>query len=220
MQLPFTLEQFLGVFAAYNRAIAPIQLLAYGLGMAAVLLLFSRRAVAHRVITAILALLWLWTGIIYHGLHFSSVNPVAYLFGALFVVEGLLLLYLGVGRRALVFHLRRDAQGILALLLFAYAMVIYPVLNVWFGHAYPAMPVFGVTPCPTTIYTLGFLLVLERSGPGPRCAATGVLIIPLLWSMVGTSAAFALGMVEDSGLLVAGIIAAATVMLRRRSRAV
>jgi Family of unknown function (DUF6064) len=34
----------------------------------------------------------------------------------------------------------------------------------------------------------------------------GLLIIPVLWSVIGTSAAFSFGIKEDFGLLVAGTI--------------
>jgi hypothetical protein len=33
-----------------------------------------------------------------------------------------------------------------------------------------------------------------------------VLVIPLLWALVGSTAAFTLGVVEDYGLLVAGLL--------------
>jgi hypothetical protein len=39
--------------------------------------------------------------------------------------------------------------------------------------------------------------------PVPRLA----LVVPILWAAVGSSAAFGLGVVEDLGLLVAGIVA-------------
>ena len=38
MRLPFTVEQFFDVFEAYNRAIWPAQVLAYVLGLAAIVL--------------------------------------------------------------------------------------------------------------------------------------------------------------------------------------
>ncbi len=40
--LPFTLEQFLNVFATYNKAIWPAQILAYVLGAVAVAALFGK----------------------------------------------------------------------------------------------------------------------------------------------------------------------------------
>ena len=48
-------------------------------------------------------------------------------------------------------------------------------------------PLFGVAPCPTTIFTIGMLL-LARGG-----WVVWLSIIPLLWSLVGLAAALQLG---------------------------
>jgi len=68
---------------------------------------------------------------------------------------------------------------------------------------------FGITPCPVTIFTLGLLLL---AAPMPR----GLLAIPFLWSLVGGSAAFLLGVPQDWVLLIAGI-AALWIAFRRRA---
>ena len=98
MSLPFTREQFLEVFRSYNAAIgfAPLVLLA--LAVAVLFLSYSQRAWRHRVISALLALLWLWSGMVYHWGFFSDINPAAKLFGALFVAQAVLLIILGVIR--------------------------------------------------------------------------------------------------------------------------
>ena len=58
----------------------------------------------------------------------------------------------------------------------------------------------GITPCSVTIFSLG---LLRLAGPMPR----GLLGIPCLWSLVGGSAAFLLGVPQDWVLLLAGIAA-------------
>ena len=45
-----------------------------------------------------------------------------------------------------------------AWLLILFALILYLGLGIVFGHRYPAVPVFGVAPCPTTIFTVGILL--------------------------------------------------------------
>ena len=67
--LPFTSEQFLGVFVNYNNAIWPIQIAAYVLGAVSIASLFRRTRASDRVIAGILAAMWLWTGVAYHALH-------------------------------------------------------------------------------------------------------------------------------------------------------
>jgi Family of unknown function (DUF6064) len=58
------------------------------------------------------------------------------------------------------------------------------------------IPTFGL-PCPTTIFTAGLLLL---AAPHSRTLA----IVPIVWSVVGGSAAFLLGVSADYALPVAG----------------
>ena len=70
------------------------------------------------------------------------------------------------------------------------------------GHAAVELPIFGVTPCPVTIFTLGLFLLADR-------VPKSLLIIPVLWSLIGGSAAFLLDVRQDWALLVSGVVAAA-----------
>jgi Family of unknown function (DUF6064) len=58
------------------------------------------------------------------------------------------------------------------------------------------IPTFGL-PCPTTIFTAGLLLLAP---PHSRSVA----IVPIVWSLIGGSAAFVLGVTADYALPVAG----------------
>jgi hypothetical protein len=197
MILPFTRSDFLDVFASYNEAIWPIQLalIAMGLAMAGLSLRGGGAGVA-----LLLALLWDWMGVVYHWGYFAAINPVAYVFGSAFIVQSALLLWFGVVRRGLFFRPRLDLLGIMGALFIIYALIGYPIAGLAVGHAYPSSPTFGV-PCPTVIFTLGILMWAQgRVSPW-------LLAIPIAWSMVATAAAMSLGMVEDLGLTMAGILA-------------
>jgi Family of unknown function (DUF6064) len=54
--LPFTREAFVAIFSAYNQAIWPLQVVAYGLAVTAVALAIRQVRGADRLIAAILAL--------------------------------------------------------------------------------------------------------------------------------------------------------------------
>jgi hypothetical protein len=89
--------------------------------------------------------------------------------------------------------------------------VLYPLLGIASGHAYPRAPTFGVTPCPTAIFTFGVLLLAQGAVPAR------LLVLPTLWAAVGVSAAVQLGVREDLGLAAAAVLAAGFLYVERRS---
>ncbi|MBI5602378.1 MAG: hypothetical protein HY879_03410 [Deltaproteobacteria bacterium] len=210
MNLPFTIDQFMEIFATYNRAIWPVQIIAYLLGVTALFLAVRRTGYSGRMISAILSCLWIWNGAAYHLTYFSRINKGAFAFGALFIVQGILFFLAGVIKSNLSFRIRRDTSSMAGLLIIAYAMVIYPLIGHLLGHRFPSSPVFGVAPCPTTIFTFGLLLWSERR------PSVSLLLIPLIWAIVGSSAVVFLGVLEDIGLITSGLLSASIIFLRGR----
>ena len=199
MKLPFTLEQFLDIFRQYNISVWPVQVFLVVLALVATYFLIFRKSYSDKIIVFVLAFLWLWMGIVYHLIYFSSINKAAILFGSLFIIQGLLLFYFGIMKDKLKFQFRLNRYGITGMALIMFALIVYPLLGYWLGHAYPDSPTFGL-PCPTTIFTFGILLFSSSRIP------FSVIIIPAIWSIIGFSAAISLGMKEDTGLLIAGLI--------------
>jgi hypothetical protein len=111
-----------------------------------------------------------------------------------------LFLWLGVFKPQIRFSWATSPRHLIAGALGVYALV-YPFLSLLFGHHYPRTPTFGV-PCPTTLFTVALLLTVDP--PLPRSVA----IIPVIWSLVGGSAAVLLSMTPDYILFVAGMLVA------------
>ncbi|MBE0455682.1 MAG: hypothetical protein IBX58_18805 [Roseovarius sp.] len=199
--MPFTHEEFFEVFAVYNAAIWPMPILAYLLGAAAVGLTFWSSRMATGLISVILALMWLVNGGAYHWSFFAEVNPVARGFGILFVVQALLLVGAPFVWKSFRIVARHDARTVAGFGLAAFAALLYPALGWLAGHVYPATPMFGVAPCPTTIFTIGLLLL------GTWRVARWLLIIPALWALIGGSAAVLLNVPQDFGLIAALLVA-------------
>lgn len=199
MNLPFTTAQFFEVFRLYNVSVWPAQVALLALALAGVGLLVVNTPYRDRIISAILALLWVWMAVMYHAVYFTGINPAAWGFAAVFLLQSGLLAWFGVIKQRLRFTPAMTLNCVFGGLLLFFALLIYPALSYLLGHAWPAMPTFGL-PCPTTIYTLGLLLMLKP--PLPK----SVFVIPLLWTAVGSTAAFQLGVHQDLGLLVAGIL--------------
>ncbi|MEZ5317417.1 MAG: DUF6064 family protein [Vicinamibacterales bacterium] len=203
MTMPFTPDQFFDLFAAYNRDLWPAILLLW-LASVSVAWTFLRGRAARSLVLWLLAAHWLWAGLVYHLSFFTRINPAAWVFGAAFVLEALLL-----GRLAW----QDSKRGIPVLPTFAIdgrhpvrfavsaAFVIYglayPAIALASGHPYPQTPTFGV-PCPTTMLTAGLFVGV---GAVPRY----LLVVPVLWSGIGGSAAWLIGVRADLVLPVAGV---------------
>jgi hypothetical protein len=200
MNPPFTLAQFLGVFVEYNAAIWPTQIVSYILGLTVVVALWQRWPIASRLIPLLLALMWAINGIGYHYLFFSSINPIAPVFAGFFVTQALLFIASAVLAKDTRFEIERNFRTIAGVSFVVYSMLFYPVLGIWAGHGLMKGPMFGVAPCPTTIFTIGILLLVRG-----RWVAW-LSVIPFLWSLVGVAASLQLGIPEDIGLPVAGVI--------------
>lgn len=207
MKIPFTPEQFFAVFAQYNLAVWPMQLLFYALALTVLVLAVKETRYSARAISAILACLWLWMGLVYHLRYFSSINPAAYVFGGLFILQAGFFLWLGVLTQKLWFRFHPNSYAIVGTLFILYGLVIYPILGHLSGHRYPFMPTFGL-PCPTTIFTLGLLLWTDRKFP------KFLLVIPVMWALIGFFATFQLNVWEDAMLLVTGLVLSVMIWYR------
>lgn len=197
MQLPFTVDEFFGVFRAYNEALWPIQAVLIGLALAAIALVLKPRRWTSVGISSILVFLWAWLAVVYHIVFFARINPLAYVFSAVSLVGTLIFVWQGMVRHRLRFAWVGGSRALVGVGLIVFALVLYPLWSWCGGHAYPHMPTFGL-PCPTTIFTIGLLAFLVP--PYPRSP----FIVPVLWCLVGTKAAFLLGVHQDLGLVVAG----------------
>lgn len=207
--LPFSRQDFFEVFASYNTTVWPAQVVLYALALALVVLALREGRGGGGWIAYGLAALWLWAGVLYHWLEFSAVSRPAWLFGLLFVVQGVLFAVAGARRERFGIGPPAGWRGWLGAVLLVYALLVYPLLGLA-GHPLREVPLLGV-PCPTTIFTFGLLFWARRP------VARHLLLIPLLWAFVGSTAVLLLGVVQDAGLLVAGLLGLA--LLRRTTGA-
>ncbi len=199
LKVPFTTAQFFAVFADYNAAIWPLQILVYVLGFVAVLALSLTGSRSKWIVLSVLVILWAVNGIGYHFVFFAKINPIARVFAGAFVLQSILLAAAAIVPTDLRFQVRRDVRSVIGLMIIMYALLIYALLGYWAGHGLLAGPMFGVTPCPTTIFTIGMLFLARGTW------VVRLSIIPLVWSLVGVAAAGQLGVPEDYGMPVAAL---------------
>lgn len=157
-----------------------------------------------------LSFFWLWIGIVYHIIFFSKINKAAYLFGSLFILQGIIFFIYGIVSNKLIFRYNKNTLNKAGIIFISYALIIYPVLGYFLGRSYPYSITIGL-PCPTTIFTFGILLFSEKKIP------IAALIIPLLWSIIGFTAALNFSVYEDFGLILSGLISFTLLTIQNRN---
>jgi hypothetical protein len=205
MSLPFTVEQFYGVFSDYNAAVWPAQWILVALALAATAAVLRPRPWSGVAVSASLGLLWAWIALAYHLVFFSRISPAAYAFAAVSAVGAVAFVWQGVVQRRLTFRWAPGPKAAAGVTLIVFALVVYPVWSAYAGHSYPTTPTFGL-PCPTTIFTIGLLCFAVP--PTPRSS----LIVPVLWCGIGAQAALLLGVQPDLALIAAGLVGIALLL--------
>lgn len=213
MILPFTNQQFFEVIEKYNIAVFPIQIVIEILGIICLYFLFSGKKVSSKYSGGFLAFLWLWSGIAYHLLFFTGINKAAYLFGFVFILQGIMFLINTLSREALEFKLQRNLAGYTAFFFIVYALLIYPVISFFVEGSLGKTIVLGL-PCPSTILTFGFLMLVVNRLP------KYLMIIPSLWAIVGLSAAINLGVYQDLMIIASAVVASVIVIGKHKTETV
>jgi hypothetical protein len=210
MNLPFTTEQFFNVIEKYNLTMFPFQLIILLLGIVCLFLLHFNFSAKDRFIGSFLSILWIWIGIAYHLVFFTVINKVAFIFGAIFILQGLLIMLNTFNRRKLIFTLTFQAKDYFGYIFILYGLIIYPIISYFVEGSFGRTIILGL-PCPSAIFTFGFFILTNNKFP------KYLLIIPSIWAVVGLSAAINIGVVQDVMILFSAITAN-IILLRRKGK--
>ncbi len=208
--VPFTRDVFLGGLGRYNEAIWPVQIAAFLLVLLALWGALRPFPGSGRLIAAALAVAWIWTGVVYYMLHQAQINWAAWALGSVFMLQGLAIAVTGVVRGGVDFRFSGDSAGWAGLALIAGAAILYPLIGVGSDQRWPRMPLVGVAPGPTLVWTLGMLLLAVPRVPWH------LLFIPLLWSLTGVAGALLLGLPQDFVLPFAAVLAIVVAIRKNR----
>ena len=203
------IDDFYSTLESYNETFWPMIIITFLLGIVVVYLAARKSGSSSKLISAILSFLWIWSGIVFFIIYYGSMEVdflglvmpgVWYLGGVLFLFQGVLFLIFGVVKSRLSFRLGGDWHSVVGALMIVYAMVIYPVIGFLTGYGYPKYPVFGIAPCPLTIFSLGLFQWSDRKMP------LAVVLVPFIWGLMGIMPVLALNVWADIGELMSAII--------------
>jgi Family of unknown function (DUF6064) len=176
----------------HNEAVWPLHIPALLLGVTIMVLVVRPRPWSGLVASAILVVVWIWVAWSFLWNRYSTINWAAAYVVPVFLVEALLLLWLGGLRRRLHFAPSSTVLGVIGLGLIIYALICHPFLSILAGRPIQAVGLFGIEPDPTVIVTLGVLsLTLDRS------AALLLLAIPSAWCIVSWATLHTMGSLES-----------------------
>ncbi len=208
MKIPFTTEQFFNIIEKYNSTLFPFQIVILLLGIVCLLIFHTKSAARNQLIGSYLGILWIWIGIAYHLVFFTVINKAAFLFGGIFILQGLLILHSTLIKNRLSFTFASQTGDYFGYFFILYGLIIYPVVS-YFAEGSLARTIIVGLPCPSTILTFGFFILTSNKFP------KYLLIIPSVWAIVGLSAAINIGVIQDVMILIAAVTA--DILLIRRN---
>jgi len=204
--LSFSLEEFLLVLENYNLDIWPLQIIAYVLIILVLFISLKPTKYSVKIVLVVLSFFWLFTGIVFCIIYWAPSHLFGLIFGISCTVQGLLFLC-SVIRSDITIGSPDKIYTLIGILFVLYAIVGYQIFGYYLGHIYPKFFAVGLVPCPTTIFTLGIFLIINKSIP------IKYFVIPLVISLGGFLAAYN-GIYEDIGLIIVGISGTILIMQR------
>ncbi|MEF2231117.1 MAG: DUF6064 family protein [Pseudodesulfovibrio sp.] len=204
-------ERFFQFMAEYNTAIWPVQIIFYALAAFFICTSFYKIKHSNTINIFILSLLWIWNGSVTLLIYFTSFHYQYYLWGPVWVAQGLLICYQGIIKKRIHFNIKKDVYSIAGLTFIAYALIVYPMIGAWLGHPFPRGPLFGSAPCPTVIFTFSAFLFSENR------VKPYLLYFPLLWALMSLYPIIGMGVYADIGELIAAIIAFILILKKNKT---
>jgi len=138
----------------YNNSIFPMQIIMLAVAIVLTYFLFSKPgSMVNKLIKAYLAFVFAWAGLIFPIYGFSKIIFTIYhlVLASLFIID--------IFRVKIEFKLpETNGKKYFVLFLIISAFVLYPLIEYIAGHSYPRIPLFGVAPCPTIIFSLELLI--------------------------------------------------------------
>jgi len=191
--IPYSAEAYQGLFAFYYLDTSPAHLIALPFGFVITVMLARHSKRGPVLSRLIIAAFWVWTGAIFHGQYLIDLNWAAKYFGYVFIVQGVLITGHTLINRNNICRpesLTRVIGGMLVILGMALSPTAAAIMETPISHAH----LFGITPLPLIIATVGVLVVTLDRIP------LWLLIIPAIWAASEILAAQTLGLWHDLAL--------------------
>jgi hypothetical protein len=189
-------EVFFNNVSAYNVSIFPMQIITLVIAVILTCLLFVRPStIVNKLIKIYLSFTFVWFALMFP---FEGVLKIG--FGLIHILIAILF-FIDIFTAKIEFKFpETSGKRCFMLFLIFSAFALYPLIEYMSGYLYPKILLFGVAPCPTTIFSLALLI-----GAVPKVGKIIfiLLIFPAIFS--GLSTPTMLGLWVDLLLLFTGV---------------
>ena len=207
--LMFSPETYYRLFELYNAAIWPAQIAALAVGAAILTLMLARLKWSGRAVALLLAGAWLFVAYAYFYTHYATINIAAPSYALAFAAQAVLLLLIGGAAGKLTFDKRGGWVRRAGLALFMFELALQPLIGPLLGRSWGAIELFGASPDPTVLATLGVLLAADRM-------RFELLVISLAWYAVTGATLWTMGSPDAFIMPAAGLFALGLALYKRR----
>ena len=168
----FSGDVYRAVLGGYNRDAMVVVGVAVAAGVWLLVLVLRNRRLPAAPVYVALAASWAWLGVVFHGMHFASINLAAPWFAGISLLQAVALLQFafGDGRATRVGGLRQSPAGAAWL---AVALLFGPAMALA-GTAFDSVGYFGTAPHTLGFLTAGLVLLTDRA-PWLRCLPAALL---------------------------------------------
>jgi hypothetical protein len=208
--LLFSPRVYYRLFELYNRSFWPVAIISIVFGLAIFELLRWPRPITHRLIPAILGVLWIWIAWAFFWQRYAGINWASVYLAPLFGLQGLALFWTGAAGR-LKFVLSSKIPNVLVLAIYAFSLVGYPFVAALMGRPPLSAEIFGLAPDPTALATLALLALADDRSRWP------LLMLPLIWCLVSGLTLWTMG-AGDFFIAPAGALSAMATLYSGKSR--
>lgn len=207
--IPFSRATYQRLFELYNARYWPMVALGLGLGGASLRLCGCRGCGRPGLLMAALGCCWVWIAWAFFSAAYAKLNWAGPYIGGAFALNGLLLLAASASAQPRLASPGPAIGTSVGYGLLAAGVLLWPAAQLALGRSWRGLEVFGTSPEPTVLATLGLLLLLRpRRGWLPA-------LIPLLWCLLASATL----LVIDEPLWPVPAAAAATVLAVAGARA-
>jgi hypothetical protein len=208
--ISYSAEVLHRLFFHYHMDLWPLALVTLAFGVL-LLVLALRPSPARGVLTlTVLAAFWVFCGAVFHMTYLAELDPLSWIAGALFILQGVLSLRPVLFGPKPSFGLGGTPANWFGLALALGALLAYPLIAFLHAPTWQESPTFGITPASLSLFTLGVLLMARARIP------LHLLVIPLLAALQTGITAWVLGLWQDLPLLALPPLAIAFALAHNR----